>query len=210
MTQKPAKKPQRNPQSSILPSIPWISAIEPVVCESIVQKTTPTTVYNLSSKKWSRQSSDQSLFRPKLKVTTFRTENWNKKKFNWMSQKHVTVNQHKNCFSLSLNSSRASRQTLTTKSSARQPKNTTWMMLRTFIIATLKGSIIKTNQLRKTKNTSKSTRIWLLLLNRIHRPARKWAALVRLIAINSQLNATSKIKTHTPKTQELMDFSIHC
>jgi hypothetical protein len=66
------------------------------------------------------------------------------------------------------------------------------MMLRTFIIATLMGSIIKTNQLRKTKNTSKSTRIWLLLLNRIHRPARKWVALVRLIAINSQLNATSQ------------------
>lgn len=109
-----------------------------------------------------------------------------------MSQKHATVSLHRNCCSLSLSLSRASKQTLTTKSSARQPKNTTWMMLRTFIIATLKGSIIKTNQLRKTKNTSKSTRIWLLLLNRIHRPARKWAALVRLIAINSQLNATSQ------------------
>ena len=127
-----------------------------------------------------------------------------------MSQKHATVSLHRNCCSLSLNLSRASKQTLTTKSSARQPKNTTWMMLRTFIIATLKGSIIKTNQLRKTKNTSKSTRIWLLLLNRIHRPARKWAALVRLIAINSQLNATSKIKPTLQKTRvnELFDSSL--
>ena len=123
-----------------------------------------------------------------------------------MSLKHATVNLHRNCFSLSLNLNRASKLTLTTKSLARQPKNTTWMMLKTFIIALLKGSIIKTNQLRKTKNTSKSTRIWLLLLNRIHRPARKWAALVRLIAINSQLNVTSKIKTHTPKTQVLWTF----